>query len=140
MTITRFIWSWIAAALAMLMLSYVWHGLILNDFRNLSLSLPHFLGLSVVAYFFISAILNIVLHYIMVEEVAITKGVLVGAAFGFFLYLAVYTLGLAYHARGMKHLVIDFVWQMIEQGAGAFVIGFAFRIYERNDAMRTSED
>jgi len=54
------------------------------------------------------------------------KGFLGGAALGFFLYLVAFTLGVSFKSGDTKHVVVDFVWQMVEQGVGAVVIAYVF--------------
>lgn len=131
----RFVISWLLAVLIMLVCSYVWHGVILNDFRSISYNFGLFAALTVMVYALIGFVLNVLLNYLHFSENPFTKRVLLGSAFGFFIYLIVFTLGISYHARGIEHVVIDFSWQMLEQGIGAFVIAFCMRVFERIDAI-----
>jgi hypothetical protein len=59
------------------------------------------------------------------------KGFLGGVAFGFFLYLVAFTLGVSFKSGETKHVVVDFVWQMIEQGIGGMVVAYVFSVAYR---------
>src|SRR4029078_5668016 len=52
----RFFASWIVAATAMYTAFYVWHGVILNDFKNIQFPYSWFLIFSSIAYLVISFI------------------------------------------------------------------------------------
>lgn len=135
----RFAISGGITTLVMLLLSFLWHGVILNDFKNLPVKEEVFLVLSVVAYIGIGFLLNFLLLYTKTENDTLAKRVMIGGAFGFFIYLLIFTLGISYQSRGVEHVLIDFIWQMIEQSAGALTAGFIFRIYERMDAIAETE-
>jgi hypothetical protein len=138
--IKRFIISSIIAAIFMMIASFVWHGVILNDFRNMTLAFPVFIILSFLVYFCISAVLNFILFKLDFSDHFTTKRMLIGGIMGFGIYLLVFTLGLSYGERGMKHILIDFGWQMCEQGIGALAVDFMLHIYNRADKFETSEE
>jgi hypothetical protein len=136
----RIIISTLLAMVVMMILSFVWHGLVLNDFKNLTLAFPVFIFLSCIVYFLISLAINFILFKIDFQEYQTTKRILMGGVVGFSIYLLVFTLGLSYEERGMKHIISDFGWQMFEQGVGALVVDFCLHIYKRIDKFETSED
>jgi hypothetical protein len=136
----RIIISTLLAMVVMMSLSYVWHGMILNDFKNLTLAFPVFMVLSGIVYLLISLAINFTLFKLEFHDHLTTKRVLVGGIIGFSIYLVVFTLGLSYQERGMKHIIIDFLWQMSEQGVGALIVDFCLHIYQRIDKFETSEE
>lgn len=136
----RLLISTILAMVVMMALSYVWHGMILNDFKNLTIAFPVFMVLCTIVYFLISLTLNFILFKLEFHEHLTFKRILLGGIIGFSIYLVVFTLGLSYEERGMKHIISDFVWQMFEQGIGALVVDFCLHIYQRIDKFETSEE
>lgn len=107
----------------MLGLSYTWHGLLLNDFSKITLPAPLFFGLLSIIYIVISLILSIVFdHFHKYFKTAFMRFT-IGAFIGFFLYLIAFTFNFGMVHSQMKHLIIDFCWQMFEQGIGALVVG-----------------
>jgi hypothetical protein len=136
----RIIISTLLAMLVMMVLSFVWHGLVLNDFKNLTIAFPLFIFLCCIVYFLISLAINFILFKIDFQEHQTTKRILTGGVVGFSIYLLVFTLGLSYEERGMKHIISDFAWQMFEQGIGALVVDFCLHIYKRIDKFETTED
>ncbi len=136
----RLVISTLLAMIVMLGISYVWHGIILNDFKNLPFPFPFFMVLCTVVYFLISLVINVVLFKIEFKENLTTKRILTGGLVGFSIYLIIFTLGHSYIDRGMKHIFSDFLWQMFEQGVGALVVDFCLHIYKRIDAFESIEE
>jgi predicted permease len=128
------------AMVVMMILSYIWHGIVLNDFKNMSLAMPVFIILSSIVYFLISLVINFILFKIEFHDHHTTKRFLLGGLIGFSIYLIVFILGLSYGERGMKHIISDFGWQMFEQGIGALIVDFCLHIYQRMDKFETSEE
>ena len=110
----------------MLGLSYFWHGVLLNDLRNVNYPPWYFFFLLLLVYSIISLILTLGFKYVNPTKSLVFKGFLGGAAFGFFLYLVAFTLGVSFKSGETKHIVVDFVWQMLEQGVGAVVVAYVF--------------
>jgi len=135
MTVKRFVISVLVSAFVMFIFSFFWHGIILNDFKNISYNFNLFVFLSVVVYIVIAMALNFVIYFIKSGEHIFGKPLLAGAAFGFFIYLVVFVIGLSYHTRGIEHTVIDFGWQMVEQAIGAVAVAFCYRVYHRIDTV-----
>lgn len=132
--------STLLAAAVMMVLSYMWHGIILNDFKNISLPFHLFIVLSTLVYFLISLVINVILFKIDFQSNLTTKRMLTGGLVGFSIYLIVFTLGMSYVERGMKHIISDFGWQMFEQGIGALVVDFCLHIYARIDKFESVEE
>lgn len=123
--------SWFFALLTMLSLSYLWHGVVLNDLRNVHYSHGYFFFLLFIVYSIIAFVITMAFNYINPIKNLSIKGFLGGAAFGFFLYLVAFTLGVSFKSGETKHVVVDFLWQMIEQGIGGLVVSYVFIVAYR---------
>lgn len=138
--VKRLLIATILAMLVMMGLSYLWHGIILNDYKNISISFPVFMVLSTLVYFLISLIISVLLFKLEFTDHFTFKRILIGGIIGFSIYLLVFTMGLSYSERGMKHVISDFVWQMFEQGMGALIVDFCLHIYARADRFEALEE
>lgn len=138
---SRFIVSTLVGALVMLGLSYVWHGLVLNDFKQVAIAKPLFVGLLALVYLGISALLTLLFSLLHFDDHSTRNRMLIGGAFGFFIYLIAFVLGVSFSPPSeMEHIALDFVWQMMEQAAGAIMIDFVFHIFHRRSVLRSFED
>lgn len=133
MTVKRFVISVLISAFIMFVLSFFWHGIFLNDFKNINYNFILFAALAAIVYIVIALALNFVLYYIKAGDNLFGKPILAGAALGFFIYLVVFVMGLSYHVRGIEHIIIDFGWQMVEQAVGAMAVALSYRVYHRMD-------
>ena len=124
----KLFFSWFFSLLSMLTLSYVWHGVVLNDLRNVNYPSWYFFLLLLLVYSIIAFVITMAFNYINPSKSLVTKGFIGGAAFGFFLYLVAFTLGVSFKSGETKHIVVDFVWQMLEQGIGGIVVAYVFNI------------
>jgi hypothetical protein len=120
--------AWIFSLVSMLALSYLWHGVLLNDLRNVHYPSWFFFLLLLLVYSIISLILTGFFNYTSTNKNFISKGFFGGAAFGFFIYLIAFTLGVSFKSHETKHIVVDFIWQMVEQGIGGLVISYVFLV------------
>lgn len=124
----KLFFSWFFTLLSMLTMSYLWHGVVLNDLRNVNYPSWYFFLLLLLVYSIISFVLTMAFNYAQPKKSAVAKGFIGGAAFGFFLYLVAFTLGVSFKSGETKHIVVDFIWQMIEQGIGGMVVAYVFVI------------
>jgi len=120
--------AWFSALVSMLGLSYLWHGVLLNDLRNIKYPQWYFFFLLLLVYSIIALILTGYFRYSAPKRDFLPRGFFSGAAFGFFLYLVAFTLGVSFKSSETKHIVVDFVWQMIEQGIGGMVVSYVFLV------------
>lgn len=132
----RFLVSWIVGLLTMFSLSYLWHGIILNDMRTLPVEKSLYLGLMALMYSVLSCVLVYLIANLSLTGRLIVKRLLVGGALGFFIYLIAFTLGVSFSQNTASHIGVDFLWQMLEQGVGAVMIHFVFNIFIEFDKMR----
>lgn len=125
----EFLVIWLLSSVVMLGLSYTWHGVLLNDLDNQPTT---FFPLLLVVYLVIGFALTFAYYYVQTKRVLKYKGLLLGAVFGFFIYLIVYVLGLSLKNSSQEYLVVfDFLWQMLEQGIGGGIIGYGFVVADR---------
>lgn len=132
-------WRWMVrvwglSTLIMFGLSYLWHGVLLNDYVNIKYPLWLHLMLAGVVYLVIAFVLTYLHQYTTVRHHKF-KGLLLGSILGFFIYLIAFVLGVSYNPHSIEHTVVDFIWQMVEQGLGGMTIGFAFRVLEDNERL-----
>jgi hypothetical protein len=123
----RFFISWIVSSIVMYALSYMWHGLILNDLAKISISKDYYLQLAGFAYLGIGFLIGILHGIFKWRKSNIRKGLLIGAPVGAFIYLVAYVFGISFYANpSLTYLLTDITWQSIEQGLGGAVYGMIF--------------
>ena len=116
-------------------LSYVWHGLALTDLEELKIPLTLYFLLAFLVYLVLGLILTLVIHKaIQYEWISLKRAfpfysALVGAAAGFFVYLVIFILGMTFTKHGMMHIVVDILWQMVEQALGGLAVSLGI-IYD----------
>ncbi|MBK6628509.1 MAG: hypothetical protein IPG35_13090 [Flavobacteriales bacterium] len=139
-----FIVPWIASSVVMYGLSYLWHGLALNDLQDLRIPLPLYMGLSGLVYLIIGFVITLAVHQAIAHEWVSLKrafplmSALLGAAIGFVVFLLVYILGMSFAKAGAVHVVIDALWQMLEQGLGGLIVSLGV-IYDMHRRFMESE-
>ncbi len=129
----RFFISWIFASLIMAVASFVWHGLILNDLQFVPRPIEIFYLLAALVYVVIGFTLTFVYTYLSMGLGIKLKGFLMGMALGFFIYLIAFVLGISFKGSGTAHLMVDFLWQMLEQGFGGATIAGIYYLAKRRD-------
>ncbi|HQQ93616.1 MAG TPA: hypothetical protein PLQ93_03605 [Bacteroidia bacterium] len=121
----RFFLSWLLSSLVMFTLFYLWHGVFLNDFKRLQFPLLWFQLFAAFTYLLFGVGL-----YFMFESSFFRKvknlplrAVFCGTALGFTIFMAasIVNISLTRHLSP-QHLMIDAVWQMVEQIVGAMVV------------------
>jgi ABC-type antimicrobial peptide transport system permease subunit len=121
-------------------LSFIWHGVLLNDFKFIQYDKSIFLGLLALLYLFIAFGISFILSLYQPEEHKTTKHFGIGGIIGFILYLIVFVLGISLAGKGLTNNIINFLWQMLEQGIGAFVISVYLTIAHRKDKIMAFAD
>ncbi len=117
----------------MMAMSYAWHGLILNDLIYVPSPVFLFYALALLAYIVIGFTLTFVYTYLSMGIGIKLKGMMMGIAMGFFIYLIAFVFGVSFKGGGTEHVVLDFLWQMIEQGAGGAAIAIIYTLAHNND-------
>jgi len=121
------------SAAIMFGLSYVWHGVLLNDYVNIRIPMWLYFLLSSIVYVLIALVISILFRFTYIPD-AKHRGLLIGASLGFFIYMIAFVLGVSFSQSSVSHIAVDFVWQMIEQGVGGVSVGLCYRLisdYER---------
>lgn len=123
----------------MMLFSYLWHGVILNDLIHVPKPYFLFYSLSLLVYAVIGFILTFVFNYLSMGIGLKMKGSLMGMALGFFIYLIAFVFGVSFKGSGTEHVVVDFIWQMVEQGLGGSVVAFVYFLAKRRDRVIASD-
>ena len=116
-------------------LSYVWHGLILRDLDELKVPLGLYLGLSALVYTIVGIVITVLVHeairheWISLKRAFPLSSMLVGAVVGFVVYLLVFILGMSFAGSQTMHIVVDVLWQMLEQALGGLMVSLGI-IYD----------
>lgn len=121
----RFFLSWIIGAIAMYVAFYVWHGVVLNDFKQIQFPIVWFVLLSAFAYLIISYLLYRVFETRILEffDSIILRGFISALIVGVSLFAVMTVLHISF-TKNMTttYLITDFFWQIIEQCIGATFI------------------
>ncbi len=131
----RFLLSWLLSSILMFALSIFWHGVILNDLKFIPQPHSLFYSLAGLAYIVIGFTITFVFTYLSMGIGIKLKGSLMGIALGFFIYLIAFVLGVSFKGAGTQHIVVDFLWQMIEQGIGGGIVGSVYALARRRDQI-----
>ena len=140
----RILAPWIASTLVMYGLSYLWHGIALNDLRDLKVPMPLYVLLSTVVYLLIGLALTFGMHqaiqhkWIGIRQGFPLKGLMFGAAFGFVVYLIAFIFGMSFIDGKVMHILVDVLWQMVEQGMGGLVVTLGI-IYDLHQGFLENE-
>jgi hypothetical protein len=140
----RILVPWIASTLVMYGLSFLWHGIALNDLRDLKIPMGLYVVLSSVAYLLIGLGLTFAIHqaihhqWIGIRQGFPLKGMMSGAAIGFFVYLIAFIFGVSFIDRKVMHILVDVLWQMVEQGLGGLMVSLGI-IYDLHQGFLENE-
>ncbi len=140
----RFLVPWAASTLLMFGLSYLWHGVALNDLHEVRTPLPLYFALSALVYVLIGLGMTVAMHqaiahdWITIKQGFPLKGLLLGAIFGFVVFLIAFIFGMSFTDKQAVHIVVDVLWQMLEQGLGGLVVSFGI-IYDLHQNFLENE-
>lgn len=121
----RFFISWILCAIAMYSAFYVWHGIFLNDFKQIQFPFVWFLLLSAVAYLVISFLIYRVFETNWLKHFhnILFRGFIAALIVSVSLFAIMTVLHISFTKNVTStYLITDFFWQIIEQSIGAMVI------------------
>ncbi|MFZ1688917.1 MAG: hypothetical protein WAU70_15950 [Flavobacteriales bacterium] len=131
----RFLASWLPSTIVMFGLSYVWHGIALRDLTELRIPLTLYFILAALVYLVIGLVLAIGIDKAIVYKVITLqtgfpfKAMGLGALVGFVVYLMVFILGMSFAKHSVVHVVVDVLWQMLEQSLGGLCVSLGI-IYD----------
>lgn len=131
----RFMLSWILSSLTMFGLSYIWHGVILNDYAILAYPFQIYLVSAAVVYLVIGFLLTRIFIAEFLDRIsdkAIPRGLAAGAALGVIVYMVALVVGVTFNSgMELKYLLLDVAWQTAEQCLGGLVVGLVYLlVYE----------
>ncbi len=121
----RFFLSWIIAAVFMYASFYVWHGVILNDFKQIQFPIVWFVILSAFAYLVISYLLYRVFETRIISffDNLFMRGFVSALIVGISLFAIMTVLHISFTKNVTStYLITDFFWQIVEQSIGAVFI------------------
>ncbi|TAL58947.1 MAG: hypothetical protein EPN85_10375 [Bacteroidetes bacterium] len=137
MTTKRFFLSWLLSSLIMFGLSYMWHGVILNDFTRLSYPIEIFLTGSVITYLILGFLVTKI--FLMkfpagIAQKPLTRGIISGASLGIATYIVTLVVGVSFSTTlTTEYILFDLLWQTIEEMIGGITVAFIYiSIYEGN--------
>jgi len=127
----KFFITWIVSSIYMYGVSFVWHGIVLNDLARLTYPKNLFLLLAGLAYLGFGFALAIAINYIHINKTKVIRGLIFGIPLGVFVYLIAFVFGISFNSRpNLLHVAMDLTWQVIEQGTGGLVAGLVFRMVQ----------
>jgi hypothetical protein len=119
----------------MYVISYVWHGIVLTDLDEIHIPVALYLILAGLAYLIIGLGMTVAVHQAILHEwISLKRGfplmsMLLGAAIGFVVYLLVFIFGVSFAKHGLEHVLVDILWQMVEQALGGLMVSLGI-IYD----------
>ena len=134
MNTKRFFLSWLLSSLIMFGLSYVWHGVFLNDFSRLSYPKEIFLTCSIITYLILGFLVTNMFLMNFPKSIAtkpLTRGIISGVLLGIATYVVTLVVGVSFITT--DHIFFDLSWQAFEQMCGGITVAFVYiSIYEGN--------
>lgn len=130
----KFFISWLSSSVSMFLLSYVWHGMVLNDLVSISYPKDIFLIVSALVYLGIGLVITIFTYMLKKIKDSFKYGIAAGALIGMFIYAIAFVLGISFYAViDVKAIAFDLGWQVFEQAFGGLVCGWFYRfLYRRS--------
>lgn len=126
----RFFVSWIFSSLAMFGASYWWHGIFLTDFSKLHYPKGIFLTIACLVYLLLGFLLSKGYELKIFGRFSskpFLRGTMAGASLGVIIFSISFVTGVNFNSQiTMQILFLDFVWQILEQTLGGFIVGCVY--------------
>jgi MFS family permease len=126
----RFMLGWILSSILMFATSYLWHGVVLNDFERISYPFEIYLVSAGVVYLVIGFLMSRIFIAEFLDrysEKAVARGLLTGIVMGVIVFMSALVFGVSFSSiTDLKFLVLDFVWQVVEQTVGGLAVGLIY--------------
>ncbi|MBS1569553.1 MAG: hypothetical protein JST45_08930 [Bacteroidetes bacterium] len=132
------------SAVVMFGISALWHGWALTDLSELKVNLSTYLLLSGSAYLIIALGLVLLVRLCIIREwISLKwgfpwKGMAIGAVSGILVYLVILLSGLSFANHGFQHVVVDLLWQVVEQAVGGLMVSLGI-IYDLHRSFMETE-
>lgn len=120
--------GWIFSSLVMFGMSYLWHGIVLNDYSMISYPMGIYLVSAGVVYLVIGFLLNRIFIAEFLDRFstkAIPRGILAGVALGVIVYMVALVIGVSF-TKGLDQIILDVSWQAVEQCVGGLIVGIIY--------------
>ena len=133
----KFFFSWLVSSVVMFSLSYLWHGILLNDFQRLSYPKEIFLTGSIITYLILGFLLTRIYQMKFPKYISrkpLLRGIISGALLGIATYIIAMVIGVSFsNELTPKYILFDLLWQAVEQTFGGIAVGMVYiSIYEGN--------
>ena len=137
MNTRSFFLCWIFSATIMFSLSYLWHGIFLNDLERLNYPKEIFLTGAIVVYLILGFLLTKVFMIKFPKSIAkrpFLRGIISGAMLGISSYLLALVIGVSFSSTlTLEYILFDLLWQAFEQTVGGIVVAMVYiSIYDGN--------
>ncbi|UTW61381.1 hypothetical protein KFE98_15360 [bacterium SCSIO 12741] len=114
--------AWLITFISTYAISYVWHGILLNDLTRIAYPKDLFLLMVAVVYFVISFVITFLIKVMTSPDKGVLRGIWIGGSVGAFIYLIAFVFGISFYANpSLEHILLDACWQVVEQSFGAIV-------------------
>ena len=140
MKLSRLLIATVLSASIMFAISYYWHGILLNDLDLISYDKTLFFGLLTILYLLVGGALSFVLMAYKPTEHRTLKHLTIGVLAGFIIYLIAFVLGVSFQGEGIEHTIVNFTWQMLEEGVGGFSISIYYILAHRREKLMAFAD
>ena len=121
----------------MFSLSYLWHGIFLNDLARLSYPKEIFLAGAIVTYLILGFLVTKIYQMKYPKQISrrpVIRGLIAGALLGIAVYIVALVVGVSF-SSGLepKYILFDMMWQTAEQTFGGISVGIIYIwIYDGN--------
>lgn len=137
MNTKRFFLSWILSSLIMFSLSYLWHGVFLNDLQRISYPKEIFFTGAIITYLILGFLVTKIYLLNFPKAIAsrpLLRGLLSGAFLGIATYLVTLVTGVSFSSElTVENILFDILWQTAEQTFGGITVAFVYiYIYDGN--------
>jgi len=131
----RFLIGWIISSLGMFGMSYLWHGVFLNDYQLITYPLGIYLVCAAIAYLLIGFLVSrafMIQSFDKMSRHPLVRGPVIGFICGVLVYIIATVVHVTFNKdMDIKYLFLDIMWQGIEQSIGGLVIGIVYMlVYE----------
>lgn len=125
-------------------ISALWHGVALTDLSEMKIGMNTYFMLSAGAYLIIALALVLFIRLCIVREwISLKSGfpwkaMGIGAVAGIIVFLVILLSGLSFASHGFQHMVVDMLWQVLEQAIGGLMVSLGV-IYDLHRSFMEAE-
>ena len=121
----------------MFSISYLWHGVILNDLERLSYPVEIFFTGCVITYLILGFLVTRIYDMNFPKRIAkrpFIRGLLAGSSLGIATYIVSLVIGVSFNSEITPgYILFDMLWQAVEQTFGGITVAFVYiYIYDGN--------